>query len=636
MKLIITACCLLLACTASAQQNYDATLIPKQLLPYASAVIRDKEVSIEVKDLDNTVYHIREAITVLNKNGDDLAHIVVEHDKDKTIKYIKGQVYNELGKQTGKFSESDFDDVNAGHDFSLFEDERVKHYLPSITSYPYTIAFEYETRSKQSLNFPDWRPNPYDGLAVEKSSFTFTCKPDFNIRYKEINIPGKVNISTNKQGLKTYSWEVSNLKAAKDEPYSPYAENYLCSVKIAPEKFTYYGYNGSFTNWNELGKWEYDNLIANRQQLSPETVDYIKQLTKDITDPKLKAKKIYEYMQGKTHYISVQVGIGGYQPFLATDVDKQNYGDCKALVNYTQALLKAANIESYYCVVESGRKYKVNMRTDFASMEQGDHIILCVPFKNDTTWADCTSETIPFGYLGGFTDDRTVLACTPEGGKLLHTPKYAPGQNTERRRCNFIIDADGGLSGNMATTFKGVDYEEREALINEPQKEQYKSLQRIYPVNNMTVEKLNLKQDKSFNPSTTEDIKLHAADFAALTNGKYYFLLNPVNRVTSVPRAVYNRLNDVYINRGYTDEDEINYTLPAGYHLEKNPLKIALNKPFAKYKATMELNGNQLTYTRKLEIIDGTYNKDTYQDLVDFYQEVVEADEYNVVLVKNN
>ncbi len=38
-------------------------------------------------------------------------------------------------------------------------------------------------------------------------------------------------------------------------------------------------------------------------------------------------------MQGKTHYISIQVGIGGYQPFLASDVDRLNYGDCKALVN---------------------------------------------------------------------------------------------------------------------------------------------------------------------------------------------------------------------------------------------------------------------------------------------------------------
>jgi hypothetical protein len=45
-------------------------------------------------------------------------------------------------------------------------------------------------------------PNPYTGLAVEKSSFTFACKPDFNIRYKEINMPAKVNIGTTKDGLK--------------------------------------------------------------------------------------------------------------------------------------------------------------------------------------------------------------------------------------------------------------------------------------------------------------------------------------------------------------------------------------------------------------------------------------------------
>src|SRR6185312_13087153 len=340
--------------TVKAQESYDASLIPKELLSRASAVVRNKEVNIEVKDLDNTLYHIREAITVLNKNGDEDAHIVIEHDKANVIKYIKGAIYNEYGKLIKKFSEGDFDDVNAGHDFSLFEDYRVKHYLPAITDYPYTVVYEYEELSKQSLNFDDWRPNPHTGVAVQKSSFTFTCKPDFNIRYKETNTPAKVQVSTNAAGLKTYTWQVNNLKAVKYEPFSPYPGNYLTSVKIAPEKFMYYGYSGLFTNWKELGKWEYDKLIANRQELPAATVEHIKEITKDIADPRLKAKKVYEYMQDKTHYISVQVGIGGNQPFLASDVDQQNYGDCKALVNYTQALLKAANIDSYYCVVQAG------------------------------------------------------------------------------------------------------------------------------------------------------------------------------------------------------------------------------------------------------------------------------------------
>jgi hypothetical protein len=113
-------------------------------------------------------------------------------------------------------------------------------------------------------------------------------------------------------------------------------------------------------------------------------------------------------------------------------------------------------------------------------------------------------------------------------------------------------------------------------------------------------------------------------------------MLNSANRRTDVPKQVFNRLNDVCITRGYTEEDDITYTIPAGYHLEKKPLNDITDKPFAKFKATMELKGNQLIYKRKLQLIDGTYSKDTYQDLVDFYQEVVDADSYTVVLIKNN
>jgi len=637
MRLILTIFCLLIFVSqVEAQQNYDASLISKDLLPYASAVIRDKEVTIDVKDFDNTLYHIKEVITVLNKNGDEAAHIVVEHDKANIIKNIKVVAYDEFGKQIKKFSESDFDDINAWDGFSLFTDAKLKHFLPAISQYPYTIVYEYDERSKQSLYFNDWKPNPYPGVAVEKSSFTFSCNPTFNIRYKENNIPGKVKIGSNAQGQTTYTWEVNNLKALRSEPYSPYEDSYLSCVKIAPQKFTYYGMSGSFNNWQQLGKWEYEKLVANRQQLPPETIEQIKEITKDIADPKLKAKKIYEYMQDKTHYISVQVGIGGYQPFLASDVDKQNYGDCKALVNYTQALLKAVNIESYYCVVEAGRKFNVSLLNDFPSMNQGNHIILCLPFKNDTTWADCTSQTIPFGYLGDFTDDRNVLACTPEGGKLMHTPKYTALNSITNRKANFTISETGQLTGNITTTFKGADYSDRDYLLKESRAEQNKMIQKAYPINNMAVESLELKQDKSLDPITTENIKLRAGDYASINSGKFYFMLNAVNRVSGPPRQIRNRLNDVYINRGNTDDDEIIYTLPQGYRLEHLPLFSVINKPFGKYTATMILKGNELIYKRKFQLFGGTYSKDTYQDFVDFYQAVYDADNYSVVLIKND
>jgi len=318
--------------TVNAQQNYETALIAKDMLPYASAVIRDKVVNVEVKDLDNTTYHIKTAITVLNKNGENAAEITVFYNKSNPIKNIKGVVLNEFGKQISKFSESDFHDESAVHDFSLFEDERVKHYMPPVTQYPYTLVYELDIKSKQTLNFDDWSPNNSPATSVEKSTYTFTCKPDFNIRYKEINMPAKAVVGSDKAGLKTYTWQVNNLKAFRPEPYSPDKESYLPQVKIAPEKFEYERIKGSFTNWQELGKWEYDKLLLNRQNIPPQTADHINSITNGITDPKLKAKKVYEYMQAKTHYISIQVGIGGYQPFLAADVDNLNYGDCKGLV----------------------------------------------------------------------------------------------------------------------------------------------------------------------------------------------------------------------------------------------------------------------------------------------------------------
>ncbi|TWR26866.1 DUF3857 domain-containing protein [Mucilaginibacter achroorhodeus] len=627
--------CLFFAGVAMAQANYAVSAIPKDLLPYASAVVRNQNVVTEIKDPANTIYRIKKAVTILNENGDDIARIVLFYDKSRAIKSIKGATYDEFGKLVSKFSEKNFNDEGTSDGFSLYQDSRVKHYLPTIGSYPYTIEYEVEMRFKQTLVLPDWNPVNEPGVAVEKSTYSFACKPDFKIAYKEINLPAKMVSGTTKEGLVTYNWEVNNLKAYRNEPYSPIAENYFARLKIAPKTFTYGGIPGSSSNWNELGKWTYDNLLKGRRDLLPATKDMVKQLTANITDPKEKAKKIYEYMQGKTRYISVQIGIGGFQPYPASEVDRLNYGDCKGLVNYTQALLEAANIPSWYCVVEAGAGKKISMLPDFATMDQGNHIILCLPFKNDTTFLECTSQKIPFGFLSDFTDDRTVLACTPEGGKLLHTPKYTAAQNLQTRTAQFNITDSGDLIGEVTAIYKGTQYDNPEELVDEPFTEQVKTLRKQYNyLPNLEIEKLSLKQDKLQMPVSTETIKLSAGEFASTDNGKIYFSLNPLNRSRSL-KGVRNRINPVYINRGYTDEDEITYILPKGYHPETEGWHVNIDEPFGKYHASVKIADGKLTYKRSLKVIDGTYGKETYSKLVEFYQKIADNDAYTVSLVKN-
>lgn len=614
-----------------AQVNYKVDAIDKQLLPYAGAVVRNSEFTTEVKDLDNTVYHVKQAITVLNKNGDDAAAIEIWHNKSNTIKYVKGVIYNEFGEPVGKIAEKNFTDVDAISGYSLFEDSKVKHFEPAVTSYPYTIEYEYEVRAKESMNFYNWMPVPDAGVAVEKSKYTFICKPDFKIRYKQYNVNVKAAEAVDAKGLKTYTWEMAGIKAFRDEPYSPNIDKFVPRIKFASERFKYEGVDGAYTNWNQLGKWIYDKLLLNRDALPPETIAKVKEITAGITDPKLKAKKIYEYMQNRTRYISIQIGIGGYQPALASEVDRLKYGDCKGLVNYTQALFKAAGIESYYCVVNAGDE-KISLDPAFASMTQANHIILCLPFKNDTTFLECTNQKQAFGFLGNFTADRIVLACTPNGGKLIRTPKYSADFNVQTRNAVLSLDSAGMLKGVMKTLYKGTQYGNISEVIAEQGVEREKEFKQHYAINNLEIGRLQLSQDKGMQPVTTEEVNFDARDYASVNEGRITFTPNIANRWRGPLREVRNRTTMVDIKRGFTDEDEIIYTVPDGYKLVKQPLLVNIDKPFGKYTALVTLNGNKLTYRRYIQLIDGLYSKDTYAELVSFYQSVFEHDSYSVIL----
>ncbi len=628
-------CFILLISTlrVSAQNNYSASLIPKGLLSYASAVIRNEETTIEVVSTGDVEYHVKTVTTVLNKNGDEKVTTNLRYDKMTSVRYIKGFIYDEFGKISQKINERDFDDYALTDGFSLYQDNRFKHFTKTADHYPYTIEIEYVLKMHQSLYFRDWEPNLQSNVAIEKSSFKFICDPAFSLRYKEFNVPGKVEMSTNKAGKKIYTWQIANINAWRDEPLTPPENKNEIKVLLAPERFAYEKYSGSFASWQQLGKWEYDNLLKNRTVLPEATVQYIKSVTADIKDPKQKAKMVYEYMQQKTHYISIQVGIGGLQPFTAEEVDKVGYGDCKALVNYTHALLQAIGIDSYYCEVYADHDDQISLISDFPSI-QGNHIILCLPFKNDTTWLECTSQNYPFGYLGDFTDDRTVLACTPDGGKLLHTPKYAADKNTVTRKANFTLSESGDLAGQMQTTFKGLEYDDRDPTIEKAKTEWSKDFKKYYGINNVFIKKLDYKQEKTIDPVTSEQVELSARDYGAITDGKYYFSLNSVDHTASSIKHIRNRANPVTITHGRTFVDEITYNLPKGYQLDSEPLNVSIDKTFGNFTATMSIKGDQLIYTRKFQIKDGTYDKDVYQDIADFYDAVIDADNYNVTLVK--
>jgi len=611
-----------------AQDNYDAALIPIALKARANAAIRNESTTVDMQAVNEVNYTVKKAITILNKNGDNHARLVLFYDKNTAIKSIKGEVYNEFGKLIGKFSQGDFRDESAVQGFSLFEDSRLKHYLPAVNSYPYTIVYTYEIRFKQNLIIPDWKPKPADDVSVERSTYSFICKPSDLFRIKAQHYDGTVNETANEK-QKIMTWKVTDLPAVKEEPYSPNEENYLTQIKIAPQQFSYFNYKGNYTNWEELGKWTYNNLLKGRDVISASTVELIKDLIKNEKDNKAKAKRIYEYVQNKTRYISVQIGIGGFQPVTAAEVDRLGYGDCKGLVNYLQALLKVAEIESYYCVVEAGTE-KVSLDPTYASMNQGNHVILCLPLKGDTTWLECTSQTIPFGYLGDFTDDRYVLACTPDGGKLLKTPKLVDQKNLQIRNAEMTLSVDGNITGTVKTVFSGSQYEKNEDIINKSSIDQHKLLKEVYDIDNINFDQVKYIQKKEINPILMEDLTIKIKNYGSVNGERLFLSANLFNIQRSIPE-VKNRTMPVLINRGYVHLDTVIYHIPENMVLTTEVIEQSLQNEFGEYQIKTKLEGNKLSYIRKMKLNSGTFPAERYAVFSRFMADINNADHIRFV-----
>jgi len=624
---------MLMTGTMLAQEHLAVSHIPENLKARANAVMRDQQWTIDMRAPNEVVLQVKQVLTIMNNTALEYARLAILYDKSTVIKTIQGAVYDEFGNLIKKINAKDLVDESAVSSFSLYEDNRVKHYLPHVMEYPFTVVYNYEVKFKQNLIIPDWVPDAYRDMAIERSSYNFLCNATDHISMKEVNYDGPARVEEKSEKQKSYTWLVEGIPATKREPLSPPADTYQTRVKIAAQDFFYYRKKGTYTNWQELGRWVYTDLIKERQAVTPAMQAKVQSLLANVSDDREKVKILYRYLQEKTRYISVQIGIGGFQPMAASDVDRLGYGDCKGLVNYMQALLSIAELPSYYCVVNAGN-IKKDIDKDFASMSQGNHVILAVPLQQDTIWLECTSQKLPFGFLGDFTDDRLVLACAESGGKLLHTPKFNATESLQKREAALSLTPNGDILGNCTTRFMGAQYDNRLLIKDLPSFERLKTLKEVYPIDNIDFENTHYKVESSEIPYIDEQLKNVAIKQYAPKNGsRVYLQPNIFNRISSVPN-VSNRTLPLYINRAYMDEDYIVYTIPENYTIELKPANVDLDTDFGRFVMELKQVDNTLVYRRKIVTKEGVFPADRYADYVKFVHTIYGADVSKVVFLE--
>ncbi|WP_442267449.1 DUF3857 domain-containing protein [Tenacibaculum sp. ZS6-P6] len=631
-KLTLLIICFLQLSITAQDTELSILTIPAELTKDANAVIRENYIEVNIENSNRMTVYKKRVVTVLNKEGNSEIDTYANYDDDTKITKLSAKVYDKFGKEIKKYSKGKFIDISAVDGGTLYSDARMKYINYTPIQYPYTVVFESEYSTSSTGFIPRWYPIGSFYTAIQKAEYKINNPKNLTLRKKEKNFSG---YPIEKVSENQIHYKIANQPATEYERSTVGFSDLFPSLMVALDQFTLKGVSGGGSNWNEFGKWMDSKLLNDKIVLTPATIAKAKDLIKGFDNDIDKAKAIYNYMQNKTRYISVQVGIGGWEPISAEEVDKLGYGDCKGLTNYTKALLNAVGVEANYSVVYA--KERRDIDKDFTSM-QGNHVILNIPNNNgEDIWLECTSQTMPFGFLGDFTDDRDVLVITTEGGVIKRTPAYKNDFNSQHTSANIILNSNGSLSGKIDITSKGIQYDSKQALDKKSKSDLEKYyLSNLWDYNNnMSINKIDINNDKD-NIVFNEKLDVAINDYATLNGNEFLFRVNVFNRNSYIPKRYRNRKLPLQIERGFKDTDKYTITIPEGFSIQQLPEEKTISNKFGEYKTSIKkIDDKTLEYNKSILIKEGTYPKEDYKLYRKFRKSITKLENARIAIYKN-
>jgi transglutaminase-like putative cysteine protease len=624
---------LMICGTFKLNAQYPVSQIPDSLTKGARVVVRLQERIYEIKSPGKAVEHEQRVCTIMNESGSGFGEYTTFYNKFISLNNVTGILYDANGKEIKRIKKKDMSDHSGSDDETLMTDTRYKEYDFGYGIYPYTVNFEEEDDIDGFTDIGGWLPQATPGMAVQESRFVVIAPKDYVLRYKSLNNAPEPVI-TEQSDKKVYTWDIKNLPAKQSEVHSPEWSQIVPYVMVSPSLFEEEGYKGDMSTWLSYGKFYYD-LLQGRDVLPDDVKQKVHELTDKLNSPYDKIYAMYDYLQKNTRYISIQLGIGGFQPFDANFVATKHYGDCKALSNYMVSLLKECGIKANSVIIKSGSD-ALPVQESFPS-DQFDHVVACVPLEKDTVWLECTSQTESPGFMGAFTGNRKALLVNETGGYLVSTPAYTANENVRINKIDAAIDNDGNLSADLNTCYKGIMEELPHSLMYDASKEQRERyLNYVLNLPTYQVDKNDYKEKKGRLPEVDATMHITSPAYASVTGKRLFLSPNLFNKSQERLSTDSARKYDIEYRFGYSYIDSVNVKIPDGYTPEAVPKNVSISNEFGVYNITIKIDGSNISCVRYYENKTGRFPAGDYQQLVKFYDDMYKADRSKIVFVKKD
>lgn len=431
-------------------------------------------------------------------------------------------------------------------------------------------------------------------------------------------------------GRRTYLWATKDLERVRPEPFAADSNDIYSSIAVAAP-----------LEWSTIGSW-YAGLARDRYAITPDlrkTLDTI--VAKARTgDDSLRA--IHRWVAQDIRYVSVALGIGGYQPRTPAAVLETKYGDCKDKATMFVALARALGMTAYPVLLNSGGSVDSTM----PAVDQFDHEIAAVKRPDGHyLFVDLTSELTPVGSLPYGEQGEFGLVVHDDGvTEQVRFPLDSIDRNATEMHIVGELSPEGKFNGRYWEKASGT----RQYALRGPFSSPIDSTRRAEASRAIATGFFRGASGDSLVGFDGKDLQAEPKISMVIRNGSASkrsgdtdILSIPIMSLSGWAENMVNNLEsrgerrfpiDVADVIGpVTTFSEYRVTLPDGWKA-RVPQNVTVNGPFGLYESKYAQAGRELVVSRRLRGTTGVLPKERINDLIGWLSQVATDDVRFIVL----
>jgi len=356
-------------------------------------------------------------------------------------------------------------------------------------------------------------------------------------------------------------------------------------------------------------------------------------------------RALHRWVAQDFRYVSLSLGLGGYQPRAPAQVLETQYGDCKDKATLFVALARRMGLRAWPVLLSSSATADSTMPT----IRQFDHMIAAVerPRQPGYLFLDLTADLTPYGELPPSVQGGFALVIK-NGGAVEHVvlPQAPATANRSEIRIVGELTSDGVFNGHFTRVASGSrQYRLREAFLAPRSASEERDFERSLAssiFDDATGDSLQAFDGRDLGATPRITLAVHGGR-AVNSSAGADLLAMPLDNFASP-----NLANEVAAHRprlfpidvdGVVGPVELDLrfevTLPPGWRA-RLPQSFEASSPFGVYRTTYQQDGRVLRVSRFLTGFRGTLPGDRVEELVTWLRAVSRDDVPYLVLERQS